>query len=174
MTDTPHTPHSPTPWIADGTDICERVAPGFINVIAQTEPDAENSCIVRMRGFHDYWANAAHIVKCVNERDTLIAQRDALREALKIVRVTITYPYELLNEQSETMKGQTQTTKFARGIFEQYRTAKLNPLWKNEVRPTPENQSWTCFTGIEIDSFPNREAALEKVKALATAGGGDE
>lgn len=58
--------------------------------------------------------------------------------------VMIIYPEEMMNEQSETMKGQTQTTKFIRDVFEQYRRADLEPKWKIDESTPPR------FIGIEL------------------------
>lgn len=84
----------------------------------------------------------------------------ALVEAARPARLTISYPFDFLNEQSETMEGQTQTTKLARDNFEQYRKAGMNPQWINAVEPKPDNKAWTYFAGIEIDSFPALATAL--------------
>lgn len=66
------------------------------------------------------------------------------------MRIVIKYSYEFCNEQSDGMKGQTQTTEAIRNIFEQYRFHGFNPLWDIEKDKKRENNM--AFCGIEIDS----------------------
>lgn len=89
-----------------------------------------------------------------------------MAEAMRPERITIIYAYEFLNEQSDTMGGQVQTTKPAREVFEQYRRFGLNPLWKIEDRPKPHNKAFVVFSGIEIDAFPNIAKACALIAKL--------